>query len=197
MFTPWFTVNSKKPVNIDSDEEFSPPKLPVPPMPPLPDDFVYVEGLPPLEHGMPPLFKPDTVPLKEEEENKELKELNEYYVKTIFGIGKITKFRDDDMLEVDLFWKLTDNKAVKLIINKNEADHVPKPDELFDDEITPLSDSDSNDSLEYSDSSLESELFPISKCTQIFSEVNLYILGGLYISTAYLVSVSLLRRLIC
>ena len=239
MFTSWFIPNknsNNSPTILDDiEEDISPLKLPIPPIPPLPEDYVYLTELPPLKYGMPLLpkpapllpmlklpkdyiFKPGLPPLKygmpplpkiedtDKEKNEEIinKELNEYYVKTSLGNGKITKFRDDDMLEIDLFWNLTDNKPVKQIIHKNKVEHIPKPVELPEellDEITPLSDTENNNSLEYSDSdsdsSLELQLFPISKLTQRLSEANLYLLGGLYLSTIYLVSVSLLRHLLC
>ena len=72
----------------------------------------------------------------------------------LFGVGKITKFREDDMVEIDLLWTLGDNKPVKLIVHKTEIDHMSDSNELLDGEITPLSDSES-DSLEYSDSDSE------------------------------------------
>lgn len=193
MLTSWFT--SKDSIHLDG--ELSPPKLPLLPMPPLPDDFVYVEGLPSLQYGMPPL------PSKNDDNLSDVP-TNDFYANTVFGVGKITKFREDDMVEMDLLWTLGDNKPVKLIVHKTEIDHMSDSNELLDGEITPLSDSES-DSLEYSDSdsdsdiysSLETRLFPISKCTEIFSEVNLYILGGLYVSTFYLVSISLLEQMLC
>ena len=131
-------------------------------------------------------------------------EYNKYYVQTIFGKGEITKFRDDNMLEIELFWKLGNKKPAKLIVKKEDVTHIHDPlnddDEILD-EITPLSYSSSCDSLEYSDSSnessIESELFPISKVTQQFSLANLYFLGGLHLMLFYMICINLLQHLIC
>ena len=73
------------------------------------------------------------------------------------GPGKIIRFREDDMLEVNLNWKLGDTNPVKLIIHKNQVDHISRRKEVLDDIIA---ETEIDNLFEYSDSDsgLESEV---------------------------------------
>ena len=175
----------KKKVKETIKETFKDNKSPVvielPPIPPLPEDYVYSIELPPLKYGMPPLPK-----------EEEVEEENYNYVKTEYGYGKITKIRDDGMLEVDLDWESSNNNLVQLIINETDVEYIPSINKVS-------SNSDMDDILEYSDTENEEilQIVPISIVTQKFSLSCLYFLGGLYFMMVYLIIINLLRHMIC
>ena len=83
------------------------------------------------------------------------------------GPGKIIRFREDDMLEVNLNWKLGDTNPVKLIIHKNQVDHIPRQKEVFDDIIA---ETEIDNLFEYSDSDSGLEL-EVESDVEVESEV--------------------------